>query len=84
MLYEVITQTKQGSNTLLYLILLVVLIAVALVLARVISNLHQIAQVQEGKVATPPRTILQMLTHRTVVAFVIFALVIFGGYTTVT
>ena len=76
-------QTQQSSNKLLYIILLIVLIAVSLVLARVISNLNQIAQVQEGKVPTQPRSILQMLTHRTVVAFVIFTLVIFGGYTTV-
>ncbi len=76
-------ETQQSSNRLLYIILLIVLIAVALVLSRVISNLNQIAHVQDGKVATQPRTILQMLTHRTVVAFVIFALVIFGGYTTV-
>lgn len=76
-------QPQQSSNRLLYIILLIVLAAVALVLARVISNLNQIAQVQEGKVPTQPRTIIGMLTHRSVVAFVIFALVIFGGYTTV-
>jgi hypothetical protein len=74
---------QKGANRLLYIILLIVLLAVALVLARVISNLNQITQVQEGKIPAQPRTILQMLTHRTVVMFVIFALIIFGGYTTV-
>jgi hypothetical protein len=49
----------------------------------VISNLNQITQVQEGKVAEEPRTVLQLLTSRQVVSFVIFVLVVFGGYTTV-
>ena len=74
---------QKSDNTLLYVILLVVLGALALVLARVISNLNQIAQVQEGKAAGEQRTILQMLTSRGVIAFVIFALIVFGGYTTV-
>src|SRR5690606_26967043 len=78
-------QTPQdtGSDALLYIILLVVLAALAFVLARVISNLNQIAQVQEGKVPSEPRSILQMLTNRTVVGFLVFALVVIGGYTTV-
>src|SRR5690606_33886076 len=61
-------QTPQdtGSDALLYIILLVLLAALAFVLARVISNLNQIAQVQEGKVPSEPRSILQMLTNRTV------------------
>jgi len=76
-------QGDDSSNTLLYVILLIVLGALAMVLSRVIANLNQITQVQEGKVATEPRTVLQMLTSRGVVSFVIFALVVLGGYTTV-
>jgi mono/diheme cytochrome c family protein len=75
--------SDESSNTLLYIILLIVLGALAMVLARVISNLNQITQVQEGKVAEEPRTVLQLLTSRQVVSFVIFVLVVFGGYTTV-
>ncbi len=75
---------KKSSNTLLYVVLFVVLAVLAMVLARVISNLNQIAQVQEGKVVTETRTVLQMLTSRGVIGFVIFALVVLGGYTTVT
>jgi hypothetical protein len=77
------SKADDSSNTLLYIILLIVLGALAMVLARVISNLNQITQVQEGKVATEPRSVQQLLTSRQVVSFVIFALVVFGGYTTV-
>ncbi|MDX1479141.1 MAG: c-type cytochrome [Saprospiraceae bacterium] len=71
------------QNQFLYWVLLIILAAVAIVLARIIANLNQIASVQEGQEAPPRKTMREILTSRGVVSFVVFALVVFGGYTTV-
>ena len=71
------------DNTLLYVGLLVVLGILSLILARIISNLNQIATVQETGTAPARKTLSDILTSRGVVSFVIFALVVLGGYTTV-
>ena len=75
--------SKDSSNNFLYWVLFLILAAVAVILARIIGNLNQIAQIQEGGQASPPRSILDVLSSRGVVSFLIFALVVFGGYTTV-
>jgi mono/diheme cytochrome c family protein len=71
------------DNTALYVGLLVILALLSVVLARIIANLNQIAAVQEGEEPAPKRTLVDILTSKGVVAFVLFALVVFGGYTTV-
>lgn len=71
------------DNTLLYVGLLVVLGILSLILARIISNLNQIATVQETGEAPARKSLSDILTSRGVVSFVIFALVVLGGYTTV-
>lgn len=73
----------QRDNTPLYIGLLVILALLALVLARIIANLNQIAAVQEGAEPAPKKTLVDILTSKGVIAFVVFALVVFGGYTTV-
>lgn len=75
--------SDQGSNQFLYWILFIILAVVAVVLARIITNLNRIAAVNAGEEPGPQKTMFDMLTSRGVVSFLIFALVVFGGYTTV-
>lgn len=74
---------EETDNTPLFILLAVVLTILAVVLARIVSNLSYMIQVQEGTAAARRRTLVEMLTSRGVIAFVIFALVVLGGYTTV-
>lgn len=71
------------NNRLLYLALFGILALLALVLARVLSNLNYMIQVKEGNAPAHRRTLVETLTSKGVIAFVIFALVVLGGYTTV-
>ena len=71
------------SYAFLYWVLFIILAVVALVLARFIVSLNKIAAAQEGDDAPDQKTLFEMLTSRGVVSFLIFALVVFGGYTTV-
>ncbi len=74
---------NQGSNSLLYIVLAAILGLLALVLARIISNLNTLAQANgTGGVATQ-KSIVEILTSKGVVAFALFALIVGGGYTTV-
>ncbi len=66
----------------LYWILFLALGVLSLILARVISSLNQIAAKKEG-IDYERKTLLQTLTGKGVVSFVLFAAVLFGGYTTV-
>lgn len=70
------------SNT-VYYILLVILFLLTVVLARVLSNLSYLSQKAEGKEPGPQRTMFEILTSKGVIAFVLFALVVLGGFTTV-
>lgn len=74
---------QKPNNTLLFLGLFVVLGLVALVLSQIISNLNYLAKVKETGEAPPRKTLIQTLTSKGVIAFVVFALVVLGGYTTV-
>lgn len=74
---------KETDNTALYILLAVILGILALVLTRIISNLSYMVQVREGTAPASRRTLVQVLTSKGVIAFVIFALVVLGGYTTV-
>lgn len=74
---------KETDNTGLYILLAVILAILALVLARIIANLSYMVQVREGNAPASRRTLVQILTSKGVIAFVIFALVVLGGYTTV-
>ncbi len=74
---------EEQDNTGLYAILLAVLAVLAVVLARIITNLNQIASAQEGDELTPRKTLVDILTSKGVIGFAIFALVVLGGYTTV-
>jgi mono/diheme cytochrome c family protein len=79
----VVVAEEQQDNTLLFIILSVILALLAIILARIVSNLNYLVLVQEGAAAARRRTLVEILTSRNLIAFVIFALVVLGGYTTV-
>jgi mono/diheme cytochrome c family protein len=71
------------NNLLLFGGLFAVLAILAIVLARVISNLNYITLVQETGSAPARRTLVQILTGKGMIAFAVFVVVVLGGYTTV-
>lgn len=71
------------DNTMLFILLAVILGILAVVLARVLSNLNYMLQVKDGNAPAQRKTLVDILTSKGVVAFVVFALVVLGGYTTV-
>lgn len=76
-------EESEADNTYLYWILLILLLVVTFVLTRIIANLNRMVAVHEGLEKPPVRSLLQILTSRSVIGFVLFVLIIFGGYTTV-
>jgi len=75
--------TEEGINKPLFVALFFILALLAVVLARIISNLNYLAEVKEGNTAAKRRTLVDVLTSKGVIGFLIFALVIIFGYTTV-
>ena len=67
----------------IYYFLFAILAVVVSVLARVINNLRHLVAAEDGVALPPQKTLLQTLTSKGVVGFLIFALVVLGGYTTV-
>lgn len=74
---------EEKDNTLLYSVLAVVLAVLALILARVLSNLNYLLLIKDGDTSVRRKTLTETLTSKGVIAFVIFAIVVLGGYTTV-
>ncbi|MEM6698559.1 MAG: c-type cytochrome [Bacteroidota bacterium] len=74
---------EEGINKPLFVALFFILALLAIVLARIISNLNYLAEVQEGNTSAKRRTLVDVLTSKGVIGFLIFALVIIFGYTTV-
>ncbi len=78
------TAKTEGSNNLLYVFLFLILALLAIILARIISNLNHIAAVREFGAEAPARkTLSEILSSKGVVSFAIFAVILFGGYYTV-
>ncbi len=73
----------EGSNTGLFVVLAVILGILAVVLARIASNLNYMLKVQAGDAGAGRRSLVDILTSKGVIGFLIFALVVLGGYTTV-
>ena len=67
----------------IYYFLFIVLAVVVYVLSRVINNLRVLVAAEDGVTLPPQKSILQTLTSKGVIGFLIFALVVLGGYTTV-
>lgn len=76
-------QVEESDNTLLFAVLFLILALLALVLARIVSNLNYLAQAKEGNAPASRATLVDTLTSKGVIGFVIFALIVLGGYTTV-
>ncbi len=74
---------EEADNTLLFVVLAAILGILAVILARIVSNLNYMVQVKEGASPGRRKTLVEILTSKGVIAFVIFALVVLGGYTTV-
>ena len=75
-------EVKKSTPAWLYYALFAFLGFLALLLARIISNLNVIAAAKEGT-AYSQQTLWQTMTSKSVISFALFALVILGGYTTV-
>jgi cytochrome c2 len=73
---------EKESNTLLYGVSFVILAMLALVLGRIINNLNRTAAEKAGEAFTG-KGVVDTLTSKGVIGFVVFALVVLGGYTTV-
>jgi len=73
----------ESSNGWLYGTLALILGLLSIVLAKIISNLRHLALVKEGAAVGPQPSLWEMLTSKGIVGFLLFALVLFGGYTTV-
>lgn len=74
---------EKGWGTSMYWILAAVLAGLALILAKIINSLNVLNAAKEGKdIAT--KSTFDILTSKTIIGLLIFCLVIFAGYTTVT
>ncbi|MBK9734394.1 MAG: c-type cytochrome [Saprospiraceae bacterium] len=67
----------------LYLLILAVLVVLALLLTKIISNLNQIASAKEGE-HFEQKTLTQILTSKGVITFLTFAAIVLGAHTVVT
>jgi len=74
---------RKPNNTLLFAGLFVVLAILAIVLGRIISSMDYLSKVRETGSAPPRKTLVQTLTSKGMIAFVVFLVVVLGGYTTV-
>lgn len=72
------------DHTLMWAVLAGILGILAIALAKFTSNLNYIAQVKDGVTNIEKKGLIDILTGRGVVSFVIFAIIVLGGYTTVT
>jgi cytochrome c2 len=66
-----------------FILIALILAVLAIVLARILSNLNYMTQVQEGNTDVRRKTLVETLTSRGVIGFVVFALIVLGGYSTV-
>ena len=70
------------TNVWLYVGLLAILVVLSFVLARVIANLRYMQAVARGE-DVRRKTLAETLTSPGLIAFLVFAAILFGGYTTV-
>ncbi|TVR86620.1 MAG: cytochrome c class I [Saprospirales bacterium] len=76
-------EEEERDNTFLLISLIVILTLFALILARIANVLRSIHIAKETGQAPEPGTIMSMLTSKTVIGLVLFAVIVLGGYTTV-
>ena len=78
-----LTEAGEDDNTFLFVTLFIILALLALVLARIVSNLNYMTKVRAGQDPGRRRTLADVLTSPGVIAFVVFAAVVLLGATTV-
>ena len=74
---------EKSDNTGLFVVLAIILAILSVVLARILSNLSYMIKVKEGNAPAKRKTLIDILTSAGVVGFLIFAVVVLGGYYTV-
>ncbi len=74
---------ESKPNWLMYVVGLSLLL-LAVLLSKVVSNLNYLSDKQDG-VAAPkePKSIVEILTSKSIIGFLLFVLIVVGGYTTV-
>lgn len=72
---------EKTSNNYLYYLLFALLAFLSLILARVINNLNKISAVKRGE-TYESKSLRQTLTSRGFISFMLFGLIILGGYAT--
>jgi mono/diheme cytochrome c family protein len=72
-----------GSGTWVYFAVFGVLLFLALVLSRVIANLNRLQKIAQGGPDEEVPSVWQTLFNKTTISFILFALVVIGGYYTV-
>lgn len=80
---QVVIAEEKPDNTVLFIALALILGILAVVLARIVANLNYMTQVKEGNTKARKQSLVETLTSKGLIAFVLFALVVLGGYTTV-
>lgn len=80
---QVVIAEEKPDNTVLFIALALILGVLAVVLARIVANLNYMTQVKEGNTKARKQSLVETLTSKGLIAFVLFALVVLGGYTTV-
>lgn len=73
----------EEGGKLVYVFLLGILALLAVILARIITNLNYMAEMREKGEAAPRKTLVEILTSKGVISFAIFAAIVIGGYITV-
>jgi mono/diheme cytochrome c family protein len=76
-------EKPKENNSLMLGVVLATLGLLAILMAQLISRLKAAALIQEGHVGVKQGTVSQIITSKSVIAFLVFALVVLGGYTTV-
>jgi mono/diheme cytochrome c family protein len=76
------SESKSSGNGLMYGLVFVLLAGLSLALARIIANLNRNVAAAEG-INLKPTTWIDTVTSKGVIGFVVFALIVLGGYTTV-
>ncbi|MBX2817393.1 MAG: c-type cytochrome [Saprospiraceae bacterium] len=74
---------SSSNNGTYYAIIIAFLGLLALILTRVMSRLKFLADKEAGLATQAPRSVWSILTSKGIISLLLFALIVFGGYTTV-
>jgi mono/diheme cytochrome c family protein len=77
-----ISSDGEGSNYWTYGLIILFLVGLSFLLFRILGNLNQLSAAKDGIDYEKP-SLLSVLTSKGLITFLLFCLVIFGGYTTV-